>query len=518
MSKEGDELEAKDINARGDLRGMNEHLKCPICLDVISAAHSTSCGHTFCHACIMRHLVMNQFCPTCSRQTAVSDLHPNHALERMVKKMRKCSASEDELSLLESDDVATNSYNLMDEKYQSFLASLLSSKQSKLAELQRGISIISEELQKCSSPMTVPINHDVVLQKSGELGELFDKCVMEKKDFRRYFDRLTMRYTMRPINSVVFGDVLSPTNVVSSVEYNQTRSIFAVSGSQKQIRVYDYELFSRPIPTFGGNQTPIPLVQLTTACKVATLAWDPSPHTEILAAADYEGSIKLYNIEKEQVVVELDQHERRVWAIDFNKTDHNLLLSGSDDGRLKQWSIKDKTATFTIDAKANICTVQYHPDGVQLAFGAADHSINVHDIRTPSRPIYTIKEHKKAVSYVRWLDRQTLLSASTDNTIKQWNSQECIKQHRGHQHEKNFVGLSVLGDWFVCGSETNRVCLYSRHFEAPVCELSLGGRDPLSGEFIEVDGFASSVAWVNESELLVGNSLGLVSAVSVHAS
>lgn len=495
---------------------MEDCTKCPICLDYMSAAHSTACGHSFCHACIIRHLHINQTCPTCNTLTAISQLRPNHALERMVKKMRRSSVSEDEQSILYSDEVCDNkaSDSPDDEKYQSYISTLLSRKQAKLERLQKSIAALSAEVDKQMSP-SVPINHNMVMERDSELEDLFDKCIFEKQDFRRIFDQLTKRHTLRPLNSVVFGDVLSPTNVVSSVEYNQSRAIFAVSGSHKQIRIYDYELFSHPIPTFTGSRTAIPTVQLATTCKVATLAWDPSPHSDILASADYEGSIKLYDIEKEAVAGLLDEHERRVWAIDFNKVDNNLLISGSDDGRLKQWSVKDRQSVFTLDAKANICTVQYHPDGTLFAFGAADHNIYVHDIRSPSKPVQLLKEHKKAVSYVRWIDRQTILSASTDNTIKQWKGQECIKQHRGHTHEKNFVGLAVKDDWFVCGSETNRVCLYSRHLEAPVCELALGGRDPLSGELMEVDGFASSVAWVNDKEILVGNSLGLVSAICV---
>ena len=67
--------------------------------------------------------------------------------------------------------------------------------------------------------------------------------------------------------------------------------------------------------------------------------------------------------------------------------------------------------------------------------------------------------HRKAVSYVRYLNENELVSASTDSTLRLWN----IEQHamtrlfEGHLNEKNFVGLSADGEFIACGSELNEV-------------------------------------------------------------
>lgn len=80
--------------------------------------------------------------------------------------------------------------------------------------------------------------------------------------------------------------------------------------------------------------------------------------------------------------------------------------------------------------------------------------------------------HSKAVSYVRYLESDTILSASTDSTIKSWsfpelgspNSTQAPKIHQGHKNERNFVGLSINSTrkFFACGSERNEICVYSR--------------------------------------------------------
>ena len=61
------------------------------------------------------------------------------------------------------------------------------------------------------------------------------------------------------------------------------------------------------------------------------------------------------------------------------------------------------------------------------------------------------------MSYVRYLNGRELVSASTDSTLRMWDTQLCTNTRlfNGHNNEKNFVGLSVLDDFIACGSETN---------------------------------------------------------------
>lgn len=51
------------------------------------------------------------------------------------------------------------------------------------------------------------------------------------------------------------------------------------------------------------------------------------------------------------------------------------------------------------------------------------------------------------------------MSASTDSTLRMWDVQahRASRTFSGHMNEKNFVGLSVDGDFTACGSETNEV-------------------------------------------------------------
>ena len=71
---------------------------------------------------------------------------------------------------------------------------------------------------------------------------------------------------------------------------------------------------------------------------------------------------------------------------------------------------------------ANVCCVQFSPFSSHLlAFGSADYKIYGYDLRNTRIPWCTLTGHEKAVSYVKFVNSETLVSASTDNTLKLWD-------------------------------------------------------------------------------------------------
>lgn len=69
--------------------------------------------------------------------------------------------------------------------------------------------------------------------------------------------------------------------------------------------------------------------------------------------------------------------------------------------------------------------------------------------------------HRKAVAYVRYLNDEEVVSASTDSTLRLWNVNKphAVRVYEGHVNEKNFVGLCADGEFIACGSELNEVCV-----------------------------------------------------------
>lgn len=97
-----------------------------------------------------------------------------------------------------------------------------------------------------------------------------------------------------------------------------------------------------------------------------------------------------------------------------------------------------------------------------MAFGSADHCVYYYDLRNTKSALNVFKGHKKAVSYVKFLNETELVSASTDSQLKLWSvgKNHCQRSFIGHTNERNFVGLATDGEYIVCGSENNSLYIY----------------------------------------------------------
>lgn len=109
--------------------------------------------------------------------------------------------------------------------------------------------------------------------------------------------------------------------------------------------------------------------------------------------------------------------------------------------------IVQRNSIGTIWNPANICCVQFSAYSSHLlSFGSADYRICCYDLRHTKIPWCTLAGHENAVSYVKFLDAETLVSASTDNTLKLWDLKKtsleglspnaCSLTFSGHTNEK----------------------------------------------------------------------------------
>lgn len=106
-----------------------------------------------------------------------------------------------------------------------------------------------------------------------------------------------------------------------------------------------------------------------------------------------------------------------------------------------------KRSLGTIWSPANVCCVQFSSySNHLLAFGSADYKVYCYDLRYVKTPLCTLAGHEKAVSYVKFMDSETIVSASTDNSLKLWDlnktnssglsSGACSLTYKGHTNQK----------------------------------------------------------------------------------
>ncbi|KAI9177683.1 hypothetical protein LWI28_018074 [Acer negundo] len=293
-------------------------------------------------------------------------------------------------------------------------------------------------------------------------------------DFQSVLTTFTRYSRLRVIAELRHGDLFHSANIVSSIEFDRDDKLFATAGVSRRIKVFDFSAVVNE-PT----DVHCPVVEMSTRSKLSCLSWNKFSKNHI-ASSDYEGIVTVWDVTTQQSVMEYEEHEKRAWSVDFSCTEPSMLVSGSDDCKVKVWCTKQEASVLNIDMKANICCVKCNPGSSNyIAVGSADHHIHYYDLRNISQPLHVFTGHKKAVSYVKFLSNNELASASTDSTLRLWDVKDNVpvRTFRGHTNEKNFVGLTVNSEYIACGSETNEVYVYHKEISKPVTWHRFGSPD-----------------------------------------
>lgn len=351
--------------------------------------------------------------------------------------------------------------------------------------------------------------------------------------FRENLVRYSKYGALRQLATMHYSTELQTNStIVSTIVFDKDAEFFAIGGVTRRIKIYDYMAMVR-----DNAEMYFPVVEMTSKSKISCLAWNPH-NKNLLIASDYNGAVNVWDVQAAAQTKCFHEHDKRCWTVDFNAVDARVIASGSDDGRVKLWSLNQEHSVATLETKANVCSVKFNPvSSCHLAFGSADQDVYYYDLRYLARPLAVLKGHKKAVSYVKFLNGQEIVSASTDSQLKLWNVHEppcAFRSFHGHINEKNFVGLATDGDYIACGSEDNAVYVYYKGLSKPLFNFRMDGggasvgSSSLAGSVarshvagfssdserfsdMNLNEFVSAVCWRDQSNsIVVANSRGLI--------
>lgn len=201
------------------------------------------------------------------------------------------------------------------------------------------------------------------------------------------------------------------------------------------------------------------------------------------------------------------------------------------------------------DSGNSTCSAEFSPVTDHLiAVASADANTYLYDLRNSGSPLLKLQGHDRAVSYVRFLGKDKLVSASIDSTLKLWDisaplrdeveSDGCqlvvkpaaldhggvihpVRTFAAHTNVRHFVGLSIHrgASILASGSETNEVVLYRDSSSLPVLKQKFPGR---SSERCGSTGYGNpyvgAVCWREHGEnyaLVAANSEGVVQVLEV---
>ncbi|CAM6085333.1 unnamed protein product [Calypogeia fissa] len=388
---------------------------------------------------------------------------------------------------------------------------------------------------------------------------------------------------------------LLASDVIGTIDFNQDGKYFATGGIARKIRICSYE---KLISVHEGNTESsdedirhedssdedhdtrksssrkrrdlsvrdheyASAGEICTPGKLSSVKWRPDG-SEVIGCGDYDGVVMEWNIEHGHTVSEKYEHcGQRVWSLDYSKVTPTLSASSSADGTVRVWSRgTDKSVSvLRPDSGNSICSAEFSPVADYLiAVASADTNVYMYDIRNSESPMLKLGGHDRAVSYVRFLGKDKLVSASIDSTLKLWDisaplrdvqdedvdadyhGRLVVKQqqrpfdHGGltnmlqnplrtfgaHTNIRHFVGLSIHrgAGLLACGSETNEVFLYRDSCSHPLLNVKFPGQSPVcrgtglgSGK-----SYVGAVCWREHGDnyaLVAANSEGIVQVLEV---
>jgi WD40 repeat protein len=173
------------------------------------------------------------------------------------------------------------------------------------------------------------------------------------------------------------------------------------------------------------------------------VAWAKGTSGDYVAAATSSGKIILYDLGHAGLpAAQLHEHYRQVHRITFNPHRGSLLLSGSQDGTVRLWDVRDARrstgstqrsstpATSKMQSKSkfagqsdSVRDVKWSPtDGVDFAFGTDSGWVQIWDMRNLKQPKIKIPAHAHACTSVDWHpDGKHVASAGLEKLIRVWD-------------------------------------------------------------------------------------------------
>lgn len=333
--------------------------------------------------------------------------------------------------------------------------------------------------------------------------------------------------TLRTVVSSRASATSSSTDALGVVELNPSETLVATGGIARKIRLYRLETLAAGDDVAALEHASTYDLCICTPAKLSSLRWRPNSGDRVLCSGDYDGVVTEYDLERQTPVSERDEHGgRRVWSVDYARWDPaSLAASGSDDGTFQMWDPRADSSECLATVRPSssqaspVCCVEFSPFGGPIvAVGCADQKAYVYDVRSLSEPVSVLAGHNKTVSYVRFLDARTVVSAGTDGCLKMWDlgGGEAVRTYRGHVNSRSFVGLSVWrsGGLLGCGSENNQLFVYDKRWAEPIWVHGFGGPEIGSG-------FVSTVCWSQVGDeqctLLAGGSDGVLKLFVGHS-
>uniref|UniRef100_A0AAX7VB27 Pre-mRNA processing factor 4 (PRP4)-like domain-containing protein n=1 Tax=Astatotilapia calliptera TaxID=8154 RepID=A0AAX7VB27_ASTCA len=211
--------------------------------------------------------------------------------------------------------------------------------------------------------------------------------------------------TLRGHNTNVGAFVFRPQ---AGVSLNQSDVSLASCAADGTVKLWNLES-DEPVADIEGHSE-----------RVSRVSWHPSGR--FLGTTCYDYSWRLWDLEVQEEILHQEGHSKGVHDLTFHP-DGSLAATGGLDAFGRVWDLRTgRCVVFLEGHLKEIYSLHFSPNGYHLATGSGDNTCKVWELRN-RKCLYTVPAHQNLLSAVRFqpTDGHFLLTGAYDNTAKVWS-------------------------------------------------------------------------------------------------
>jgi WD repeat-containing protein 1 (actin-interacting protein 1) len=157
---------------------------------------------------------------------------------------------------------------------------------------------------------------------------------------------------------------------------------------------------------------------------VTSISWTDDGQRICAAGEGKDMFAKAVLVDSGSKVGDLFGPSKNVIAMDMRKKPYRLVMGGENLEMYVFDGVPFKHAKTLHTHQNFVNRILFRPDGKQFASVSSDKNVVIHDSET-LEPITTIeKAHTKGVMDIAWLGDDTIMTCSTDNSLKIWSVED----------------------------------------------------------------------------------------------
>ncbi|MCG8650418.1 MAG: serine/threonine protein kinase [Pirellulales bacterium] len=217
-------------------------------------------------------------------------------------------------------------------------------------------------------------------------------------------------------------------------------SVFVgVLGVAALITGFSFWYWSRPEHAEAGVLTPDDVSSVLLPGNPGTV-WSVAftPDQEHVAAAIEDGSVRIWNVDRAEVVKSFRAHQGIVWMVAYS-ADGRLLASAGDEGTVKIWDAGTYELVREHGVGNTVRAIAFSPDGNRLAAGDRKGGIYVFDCMS-HQTIQAVNQSGSIFGIDYSSDGRRIATVGSDKIVRIWDAATMEERHSLSGHAGPIYG------------------------------------------------------------------------------